>query len=40
MEFKFNEKPLDVSEVEDAASIVKRFATGKISGGGPFSSYL
>ena len=28
MEFKYNEKPLDVSEVEEAASIVKRFATG------------
>ena len=29
MEFKYNEKPLDLSEVEDAASIVKRFATGE-----------
>ena len=29
MEFKYNEKPLDLSEVEDAASIVKRFATGR-----------
>ena len=28
MDFKYMEKPLDVSEVEDAASIVKRFVTG------------
>ena len=30
MDFKYMEKPLDVSEVEDAASIVKRFVTGII----------
>ena len=28
MDFKYVEKPLDVSEVEDATSIVKRFVTG------------
>ena len=35
MDFKYMEKPLDVSEVEDAASIVKRFVTGIL-----FFSYL
>ena len=29
MEFTFAEKPLDLSEVEPASSIVKRFCTGK-----------
>jgi glutamate synthase (NADPH/NADH) len=29
MEFTFAEKPLDLAEVEPAASIVKRFCTGK-----------
>ena len=28
MDFRNMEKPLDVSEVEEAASIVKRFVTG------------
>ena len=31
MEFKCNEKPLDLSEVEEASSIVKRFATGRFN---------
>ena len=28
LEFKFTKKPIPLSEVEDAASIVKRFCTG------------
>ncbi|MEY4238239.1 MAG: glutamate synthase large subunit [Pseudomonadota bacterium] len=33
MEFKLAEKPLDISEVEPASDIVKRFATGAMSFG-------
>ncbi|XP_052808642.1 uncharacterized protein LOC128237296 isoform X2 [Mya arenaria] len=33
MDFRFSEKPLDLSEVEEAASIVKRFCTGAMSFG-------
>ena len=29
MELKFSEKPLDLSQVEPASSIVKRFCTGR-----------
>ena len=29
MEFKFADKPLDISEVEPASAIVKRFCTGQ-----------
>jgi hypothetical protein len=29
MEFTFADKPLELAEVEPAASIVKRFCTGK-----------